>query len=66
MANYDQFAAAVAGISGGKNVVLLDDLGLPSVYVPINKLKVSELISGGSENMVVWRKIAFSIPNTRM
>ena len=40
MSNYDQFAAAVKEISGGKNVVLLDDLGLPSVYVPINKLKL--------------------------
>jgi hypothetical protein len=50
MANYDQFAAAVKEISGGKNVVLLDDLGLPSVYVPINKLKNSEIIKDGSEN----------------
>ena len=51
MANYDQFAAAVKEISGGKNIVLLDDLGLPSVYVPINKMKLSELIAGGSENI---------------
>lgn len=51
MSNYDQFAAAVKEISGGKNIVLLDDLGLPSVYVPINKLKNSEIIAGGSENI---------------
>ena len=51
MANYDQFAAAVKEISGGKNIVLLDDLGLPSVYVPINKLKNSELVAGLSENI---------------
>ena len=51
MANYDQFAAAVKELSGGKNVVLLDDLGLPSIYVPINKLKNSELIKDGSENI---------------
>lgn len=51
MANYDQFAAAVKEISGGKNIVLLDDLGLPSVYVPINKLKNSELVAGLSENV---------------
>lgn len=51
MSNYDQFAAAVKEISGGKNIVLLDDLGLPSVYVPINKLKNSEIIAGGSENV---------------
>lgn len=51
MANYDQFAAAVAEISGGKNVVLLDDLGLPSVYVPIYKMKNSDLVTGLSENV---------------
>ena len=51
MSNYDQFAAAVKEISGGKNIVLLDDLGIPSVYVPINKLKNSELVSGLSENI---------------
>lgn len=51
MANYDQFAAAVAEISGGKNIVLLDDLGLPSVYVPFNKVKNSELVAGLSENI---------------
>ena len=50
MANYDQFAAAVKEISGGKNIVLLDDLGLPSIYVPFNKVKNSELF-GGSENV---------------
>lgn len=50
MSNYDQFAAAVKEISGGKNIVLLDDLGLPSVYVPVNKRKNSEIISKGSEN----------------
>lgn len=50
MANYDQFAAAVNEISGGKNVVLLDDLGLPSVYVPFNRIKNSEVITGASEN----------------
>ena len=57
MANYDQFAAAVKEISGGKNIVLLDDLGLPSVYVPINRLKNSELFAEGSENT----HVAFSV-----
>lgn len=51
MANYDQFAAAVKELSGGKNVVLLDDLDLPSIYVPCYKMKNSQLISGGSENI---------------
>ena len=51
MANYDQFAAAVSELSGGKNVVLLDDVGYPSVYVKIPKGKISELIKGGTENV---------------
>ena len=29
MGNYDQMAAAVSELSGGKNVVLLDDIGMP-------------------------------------
>lgn len=33
MANYDQFAAAVKEISGGKNIVLLDDLGLSLIHI---------------------------------
>jgi hypothetical protein len=51
MANYDQMADAVKELSGGRNVVLLDDMGIPSIYVPINKLKMSELITGGSQNV---------------
>ena len=51
MANYDQFAAAVKELSGGKNVVLLDDVGLPSVMVPVNKCKNSDLVSGLSQNI---------------
>nr|DAE92067.1 MAG TPA: Sulfatase-modifying factor enzyme 1 [Myoviridae sp. ct5xZ3] len=51
MANYDQMAAAVKEISGGKNIVLLNDVNLPSIYVPFTKHKYSELITGGSENI---------------
>ena len=50
MGNYDQMAAAVSELSGGKNVVLLDDLGLPSIYVRIPKGKNSELVTGLTEN----------------
>lgn len=46
MGNYDQMAAAVSELSGGKNVVLLDDIGMPSIYVRIPKGKNSELVSG--------------------
>ncbi len=50
MGNYDQMAAAVSELSGGKNVVLLDDLELPSIYVRIPKGKNSELVTGLTEN----------------
>lgn len=51
MGNYDQFAAAVKEISGGKNIVLLDDMDMPSIYVPIYKMKNSDLVSGLSQNI---------------
>ena len=51
MGNYDQMAAAVSELSGGKNVVLLDDIGMPSIYVRIPKGKNSELVSGLSDNV---------------
>jgi hypothetical protein len=51
MGNYDQMAAAVSELSGGKNVVLLDDVGKPSIYVRIPKGKNSELVTGLSDNV---------------
>ena len=51
MGNYDQMAACVRELSGGKNVVLLDDIGLPSVYYAVNQLKNSDLITGASQNV---------------
>lgn len=51
MGNYDQMAAAVSELSGGRNVVLLDDIGLPSIYVRIPKGKNSEVVKNGSENI---------------
>lgn len=51
MGNYDQMAAAVSELSGGKNIVLLDDIGMPSIYVRIPKGKNSELVNGLSENI---------------
>lgn len=50
MGNYDQMAAAVSELSGGKNVVLLDDIGMPSIYVRVPKGKNSELVTGMTEN----------------
>ena len=50
MANFDDMKLAVEAMTGGKNTVLLDDVGLPSIMVPIAKLKNSELIAGASDN----------------
>lgn len=49
MANFDDFKIAVEAISGSKNTVLLDDVGMPSVVVPIPKFNISDVIEGGSE-----------------
>lgn len=49
--NFDDFKLAVEALSGGKNTVILDEVGMPSVMVRIPKYKMSQLISGGSENV---------------
>lgn len=43
MTNYADFKAAVEGISGGKNTVLLDKFGNPSVVVPIAKMTYKDV-----------------------
>jgi len=48
MANFDDFKLAVEALSGGKNTVILDDIGMPSVMVAWPKQKNSDLF-GGSE-----------------
>lgn len=50
MANFDDMKLAVEAMTGGKNTVLLDDVGMPSIMVPFSKLKNSELITGASDN----------------
>ena len=50
MANFDDFRLAVQALSGGKNDVLFDDLGMPGIYVVIPKFKNSDVITGGSAN----------------
>lgn len=51
MANFDDFKIAVESLSGGKNTIILDDLGMPSVMVLFPKVKNSELIAGLSETV---------------
>lgn len=51
MPNFDDLKLSIEALSGGKNTVLFDDLGMPSVMVPFPKLKMSDLIAGGSKNI---------------
>ena len=51
MPNFDDFKLAIETMSGGKNTVLFDDLEMPSVMVPFPKMKMSDLIEGGSQNI---------------
>ncbi|MBU5438277.1 hypothetical protein KQI42_09670 [Tissierella sp. MSJ-40] len=52
MTNFDDFKLSVEALSGGKNTVILDDIGMPSIVVPFPKLKYSDLIKGGTEDVL--------------
>lgn len=45
MANFDDMKFAVEALTGGKNTVILDDRGMPSVMVALNKMISNELSS---------------------
>lgn len=49
--NFDAIKLAVEASTGGKNTVLLDDLGNPSIMVRIPKFKISDVIIGGSNSV---------------
>lgn len=49
MRNFDDLKLMVEAQSGGKNTVLLDNLGMPSIMVRIPKFKISDVITGGSD-----------------
>lgn len=51
MANFDDFKLAIEAMSGGKNTVLFDDMEMPSVMVPFPKMRISEIMTGGSQNI---------------
>lgn len=46
MPDFDDLKLAVEALSGGKNTVLLDDLGMPSIMVRIPKFYLSDVITG--------------------
>ena len=50
MTNFDDLKLSVEAISGGRNTVILDDLGMPSIVVPFPKLKYADVITGGSQD----------------
>lgn len=50
MTNFDDLKLMVEAQSGGKNTVILDDLGMPSIMVRIPKFKISDVIEGGSQD----------------
>lgn len=48
MANFDDFKLAIEAATGGKNTVILDDIGMPSVMVAIPQMMNTHLFAGGS------------------
>ncbi len=49
--NFDDLKLAVEALSGGKNTVILDDLGMPSIMVIVPQWKSSEIITGATETI---------------
>ena len=49
--NFDEIKFTIEALSGGKNTVLFDDQEMPSIMVPFNKFKYSDVITGGSSNI---------------
>lgn len=46
MSKFDSLKLSVEALSGGKNTVVLDDLGMPSIMVKIPKFNLSDVIDG--------------------
>ena len=49
MANFDDLKLSVEALSGGKNTVILDDLGMPSIMVRIPKFLNSDVLTGATQ-----------------
>lgn len=47
----DTYRAAVEAATGGKNTVIYDDKGNPSIMVAIPKFKIKDVIDGGSDKV---------------
>lgn len=51
MSNFDDMKLAVEALSGGKNTVLFDDLGMPSIMVILPKMFSSAICTGATETV---------------
>jgi hypothetical protein len=51
MSNFDDLRLAVEALSGGKNTVIFDDLGMPSIMVRIPKFMTSDVIDGAPQDV---------------
>lgn len=49
MNNFDDLRLATEAMTGGKNTVLLDDVGMPSIMVVIPKMSCKDLITGATD-----------------
>ena len=49
MNNFDDLKLATEAMSGGKNTVLLDDVGMPSIMVVIPKMNNKDLVTGATD-----------------
>ena len=49
--NFDDMKLAVEALSGGKNTVVLDDLGMPSIMVIIPQITSSSVITGATSTV---------------
>lgn len=51
MSNFDDMKLAVEALSGGKNTVLFDDLGMPSIMVILPKMISNAICEGATETV---------------
>lgn len=51
MNNFDDMKLAVEALSGGKNTVLFDDIGMPSIMVILPKMISSAICAGATETV---------------
>lgn len=49
MKGFDEARLALEAMTGGKNTLILDDIGMPSVMVRIPKFKWSDVMEGGED-----------------